>query len=164
MKGESFVVRPATERDQPAITRLVHSERLNPNDLDWRRFIVASDRSGVLGAVQLRRHRDSARELASLVVRRDARGRGVATRLIDTVLSTVAATRVLMITGVAFGRHYRRWGFRRIDAERAPRSVLRNFYFGTLVGGFLAFLAGRSPRRLAIFERLPPAGSPQARR
>lgn len=157
MSKSAFTIRSATEKDQRGITALVHGERLNPDDLDWRRFVVAADRTGLLGAVQMRVHPDRSRELGSLVVRKDARGRGIAEQLIDALLESVG-TRVLMITGARFASHYRRWGFRRIRTSAAPRAVRRNFYLGTLVGGFLAFLAGRKANRLAILLR-PPAGA-----
>jgi amino-acid N-acetyltransferase len=152
LKSGMLAIRNATERDHLAITTLVHSERLNPNDLDWRRFIVATDTTGILGAVQLRRHFDRSRELGSLVVRKDARGRGIASRLIDTLLAPVA-TRVLMITGAAFIAHYERWGFYRIQPMEAPIAVRRNYYLGSLIGGALSLLSGRRPRTLAILHR-----------
>jgi hypothetical protein len=37
-------------------------------DLDWRRFLVATFDAGIVGAVQLRQHADTSRELGSLVV------------------------------------------------------------------------------------------------
>jgi N-acetylglutamate synthase-like GNAT family acetyltransferase len=155
MNTGTFTIRHATERDQSAITALVYSERLNPIDLDWRRFVIASDHTGVLGAVQLREHDDRSRELGSLVVRNDARGRGIAARLIDALLAPVA-TRVLMITGARFAHHYARWGFARIEPETAPTSILRNYYFGRIVGWVLSFFSGRPPKMLAVLQRSGP--------
>ena len=152
----AFRIRHATERDQLAIATLVHSEHLNPIDINWRRFVIAIDRTGVLGAVQLRQHADQSRELGSLVVREDARGRGIASRLIDALLAPIA-TRVLMITGAAFATHYTRWGFKRIPPASAPSAVRRNYYFGKFIGGALSLLSGRAPRELAILDRKPPA-------
>jgi N-acetylglutamate synthase-like GNAT family acetyltransferase len=151
MDTAALTIRRATERDELAITSLVRSEHLNPIGLDWRRFVIAVDAAGVAGAVQLRRHPDDARELGSLVVRPDARGRGIAARLIDALLATAGA-RVLMITGAAFAAHYARWGFRRIEPARAPRTVRFNYYFGQFVGGAMSIVAGRRPKRLAILE------------
>ena len=93
-----ITIRRATEDDQPALTTLVRSERLNPFGPDWRRFVVAADLFGIVGAAQLRKHSDGSRELGSLVVREAARRFGVASRLIDALLSTETA-RVFMITG-----------------------------------------------------------------
>jgi N-acetylglutamate synthase-like GNAT family acetyltransferase len=152
---DAFDIRHARQSDEVAITTLVRSERLNPTNLDWRRFILAMDGSGLLGAVQLRLHPDRSRELGSLVVRPDARGRGIAARMIDALLAPVG-TRVLMITGAAFARHYARWGFRRIPTAKAPLAIQRNYHFGRLIGGVLSLMAGRRPRELAILDREAP--------
>jgi amino-acid N-acetyltransferase len=150
-----ITIRSAMEQDHVVITRLVHSERLNPNDLDWRRFVVATDRTEIVGAVQLRNHSDGSRELGSLVVRKEARRQGIASRLIDARLAAVTA-RVFMITGAAFARYYARWGFRRIELTAAPLPIRRNYVFGQLMG-IVSFLSGRRPNRLAILDRSAPA-------
>ena len=80
-------IRRATERDQQAIRALVHSERLNPTGLNWPNFVVAVIGGRVIGAVQMRRHSDGSRELGSLVVSKEARGHGLASRMIDALLS-----------------------------------------------------------------------------
>jgi amino-acid N-acetyltransferase len=90
-------IRPALPVDQDAIVGLVRSERLNPNGLHWPNFLVATENDRLIGAVQLRRHQDGARELGSLVVERTSRGRGLAARLIDT-LTAANPGRILMIT------------------------------------------------------------------
>ena len=157
MKVGLIGIRSAAERDRTDILRRVHAERSNPFDLDWRRFVVATDPTGIVGAAQLRRHDDGYRELGSLVVRRDARRHGVASRLIDALLS-LERTRVLMITGAAFASHYERWGFRRIEALHAPWPVLRNYLLGRLAG-VQSFIAGRKPNTLAVLDR-PAARAP----
>ncbi len=146
----TITLRRATEQDQPAIRALVHSERLNPHNLDWRNFLVATDAGGIVGAVQLRRHRDGSRELGSLVVRKEARRQGIGSRLIEALLAPEHG-RVLMITGAAFAARYARFGFRRIGADAAPAPVRRNYRLGSLAA-VISLLMGR-PRRLAILER-----------
>lgn len=146
-------IRPATADDQAAIIGLVRSERLNPNDLQWPNFVVAADASGLLGAVQLRRHGDGSRELGSLVVRPDARGRNMASRLIDALLAGVDE-RVLMITAGIHAARYRRWGFRPIEPAVAPAAVCRNYRIGTLMSVTALFTRGRI-RRLVILDRAP---------
>ncbi len=141
----------ATEQDQLSITALVRSERLNPLDLDWHRFVVATDHAGVVGAVQLRKHFDGSRELGSLVVRKGARGRGIAARLIDALLSTQTA-RIFMITRAAFATHYERWGFRPVEPVDAPSPIRRNYLFGRLAG-ILSLLQGRRPNKLVVLDR-----------
>jgi N-acetylglutamate synthase-like GNAT family acetyltransferase len=148
----SIKIRPALQTESDAIRALVHSERLNPNDLDWRRFLVASDGARIVGVVQMRRHADGARELGSLVVHRDLRRLGVASRLIDAMLDAEHG-RVSMVTSKALAARYARWGFRPIDPHAAPNSVRCNYRIGQLVGGFVSLLKGRLPRRLVILDR-----------
>jgi len=150
-----ITIRAAREIDETAILALVRSERLNPFDLDWRRFMLAADSGGIVGAVQLREHADGSRELGSLVVRRHARRHGVAARLIDALLA-LQRTRVFMITGAAFAWHYERWGFRSIEPIQAPWPILRNYWLGRL-SGVQSFLAGRTPTNLAVLHRQPAA-------
>lgn len=69
--------------------------------------------------VQLRRHRDGSRELGSLVVRKEARRQGIASRLINALLAG-ANERVLLITAESFAARYERWGFRQIEPAAAP--------------------------------------------
>ncbi len=148
----SIAIRAASADDLPAVKTLVRSEHLNPLDLDWRRFTVAFDDSGLVGAVQLRKHWDGSRELSSLVVRRDARHHGVASQLIDAMLSCETA-RVFTITRPAYAAFYARWGFRSIEPDAAPASIWRNYLFGRYAGGILSLLAGRRPAKLVVLDR-----------
>jgi amino-acid N-acetyltransferase len=151
-----ITIRSAMEHDQLAITDLVHSERLNPNGFDWRRFVVATCDAMVIGAVQLRKHVDGSKELGSLVVRKDVRRRGIASRLIDALLWRMH-NRVFMITSASFAANYARWGFRPINAGEAPSAILRNYVLGQLIGGAFALIPGRLPKRLVILDRKAPA-------
>ena len=147
-------IRRATEDDSFDIVALVRTERLNPFDLDWRSFMVAVEPQRIVGAAQLRRHGDGSRELGSLVVRPDVRGQGIASRLIDTLVSTHDGRNIFMITGAMFARHYARWGFRPMPSARAPWPVLRNYWLGRLAG-VQSWLVGRDPKELAVLERRP---------
>lgn len=152
MKADMDDIRPATMADRDDINALVRSEALNPNDLDWRRFLVFTHGAQILGAVQMRRHADGARELGSLVVRPQARCHGVATRLIDALLAT-QSSRVWMITGYAFATHYAQWGFRHTEPSAVPASIRRNYRLGRLAG-VISLLKGRRPKKLVILERV----------
>jgi amino-acid N-acetyltransferase len=150
-----IAIRPATEADSAGIRALVRSERVNPTGLDWRNFVVAADERGLVGAAQMRRHSDGSRELGSLVVGRQARGRGIAARLIDALLADERG-RVLMITGEDFAAHYRRWGFRRIEPGAAPAAIRWNHRIGRM-GGVVSLIKRRPIRRLVILDRAGPA-------
>ena len=146
-----LTIRPAIETDQIAIRTLVHSERLNPYGLDWPNFMVAVIGRALVGAVQLRRHRDGSRELGSLVVRQEARRRGIASRLINALLAGTNE-RVLLITIESFAARYERWGFRRIEPAVAPAAIRRNYRIGSLASVTALFKLSRI-RRLVILDR-----------
>jgi N-acetylglutamate synthase-like GNAT family acetyltransferase len=144
-------VRHAVEADQAAIVALVRSERLNPNDLHWPRFVVASDGVALLGAAQLRPNSDGSHELASLVVRPHARARGVATRMVE-LLTHGRSERLYAVTRRANVHRFARWSFAPIDPRDAPRDVQRRRIIGQCAS-ILALLSGRRPARLVILER-----------
>jgi len=148
--GTGVAVRYAVEADQAAIVALVRSERLNPNDLHWPRFVVASDGIALVGAVQLRPNADGSHELASLVVRPHARARGVATRMID-LLTHGRRERLYAVTRRANVPRFARWGFAPIDARNAPRDVQRRRILGQCAS-ILALLSGRWPAMLVVLE------------
>lgn len=153
MSADAIVhVRPATAADQAAIEALVLAELLNPNDLDWRRFLVAVSDGAVIGAVQMRLHADGSCELGSLVVAPSRRGQRIAARLVERLLAEHAGP-VHLVTARANAPHYRHWGFRPIAPARAPHALRRNRRLGQLLGGLMSLLRGRRPRRLVILER-----------
>ncbi len=86
MPGKNITIRPATEDDQHAITRLVHDARFNPHGLDWRRFVVADESGRIVGCAQLKIHRHGTRELHLLAVERGRRGVGIGSRLVEALL------------------------------------------------------------------------------
>lgn len=159
MLTSTILVRPAIAQDEPAIRALVRSERLNPTGLNWPNFVVAADTHGIVGAVQLRRHADGSRELGSLVVASAARGRGIATRLIDALLAHEPG-RVQMITDATFASRYARWGFMPIAPRQASRCVRLNHRLGRLAC-VISFFKRRTLKRLVILDR-PARGTPAA--
>jgi amino-acid N-acetyltransferase len=145
-------VRPAVAADQDSILALTRGERVNPTGLHWRRFFVAERDGALVGAVQMRLHRDGARELGTLVVVPQARNQGVAARLIGALLSRNRG-RVLMVTGRKHAQHYARWGFAPIRPCQAPRGVSRNYWMGTCGGYLFALLQRRARNPLVILDR-----------
>jgi len=149
----AIAIRRATERDQRAIRTLVHSERLNPTGLHWPNFLVAVIGGRIIGALQMRKHSDGSRELGSLVVSKEARGYGIASRMIDAMLAEDCEP-VWMITAEPYAGAYKRWGFQAIEKRKAPAKVRRNHLMGTLAR-IVSFFKRRPMRRLVILERRP---------
>jgi N-acetylglutamate synthase-like GNAT family acetyltransferase len=149
-----LTLRFASAHDQPAIVRLVRSERLNPHALHWPNFIVAECGGRLVGAVQMRLHGDGSRELGSLVVDPAYRRQGIGGRLIGGLLNVQAkASAVHVITARTRARYFAAWGFHTIAPCRAPRAVRRNHRRGQFAGGLMSLLHGRLPQRLVVLER-----------
>lgn len=153
MDQQAIGFRRATEHDQPAIKALVRGERVNPTGINWPNFLVAAMADRIVGAAQIRKHPDGSRELGSLVVARDLRGHGIASRLIDTLLADEREA-VWMITSESHAGVYARWGFEQIEPSAAPVKVRFNWRIGSLAR-IISFFRRLPRRRLVILERLP---------
>jgi N-acetylglutamate synthase-like GNAT family acetyltransferase len=115
-----FTLRAATQDDFPAIRDLIHRVRINPMSLDWRRFLVAVDSSGsLLGCGQLKPHGKDVIELASIAVEPAYQGRGIATAIIEALLTRAPRPVYLTCRG-RLGPFYERWGFRRLAPGQMP--------------------------------------------
>ncbi len=115
-----FTLRRAVAEDRAAIRALVRQGRVNPFGLDWRRFVVVTTSSGeVIGCGQVKRHADGSRELASLVVREDYRGRGVARCIIEHFLAGNPPPLYLMCRA-SLRAFYARFGFRPLSPDEMP--------------------------------------------
>lgn len=127
---------------------MVRRARLNPLGLAWERFTVAVDtEDGVVGCIQLKPHRDGANELASLVVVRSWRGRGVARALIDAVKAQSDGLLWLMCERglVSF---YERFGFQWLQDSSQMRPTFRRIW---RLARLLSFITGGNVR-LAIMR------------
>ena len=141
-------LRPATQADFPAIRLMIRSERINPMDLDWRRFIVATDQGGeVIGCGQVKTHRDGSRELASLVVLPAWRGQGVARTIIERLIADNPG-KLYLTCRSGLGPLYEKFSFRAIPAEEMPPYFRR---ISRLARVFLAL--ARADEKLLVMKR-----------
>lgn len=152
-------VRRAGPGDATAIAALVRGERLNPSGLDWRRFHVAKEGGAIIGAVQVRL---KGPELGSLVVRKDRRRQGVATRLLAAALDGQLG-QVFLIAPATLAGLYARHGFVPLAFWRAPARVSLNLALGQAFGSLHALLVGRRPRRLKVLVRPRSEAAPRDR-
>jgi N-acetylglutamate synthase-like GNAT family acetyltransferase len=125
-----FALRWANEEDEPAIKRLVRESNLNRMGIEWPRFIVAEDVSRAAGPIvgigQVKVHGDGSRELASIATVPDRRGEGIATALIDALITT--QTGDLYLTCRAHNeKFYERFGFRRVERAEDAAPYFRRF-------------------------------------
>ena len=72
---DDFLVRTAIREDFPVIRALILEVHINPTGLDWRHFLVATTCENVIiGCGQIKPHFDGSIELASIAVKKYARG------------------------------------------------------------------------------------------
>jgi N-acetylglutamate synthase-like GNAT family acetyltransferase len=114
-------MRPARQADSKAIKDLIRRVHINPTGLDWQHFTLAVDEQQcMIGCAQMKPHGDGSRELASLAVEEQYRGQGIATVLIEALLSKEQPPIYLMCKAelVPF---YEKFNFRLVaERDRPP--------------------------------------------
>jgi N-acetylglutamate synthase-like GNAT family acetyltransferase len=137
MTMPDFILRPASEKDAPAIRSLIHRVGINPTNLNWRHFVVATQDGKFIACGQLKPHGDGSLELASLAVEEMYRGQGVARAIIEHLMSKSPRPLYLMCRP-ALIPFYQKFGFQTIGTEDMPP------YFRRIsrVVRALGFLAG----------------------
>jgi N-acetylglutamate synthase-like GNAT family acetyltransferase len=116
-----LIVRPATRDDFPEIRSLIHAVRINPTGLDWRRFLVALASNGkLLGCGQIKLHHDGSQELASIAVKEEARGLGVARAVIVTLLGRELKRPLFLMCRAHLSPLYAKFGFKTVGIEEMP--------------------------------------------
>lgn len=122
---DNFTLRPATEAEASQIRDLIHLVGINPTGLDWKRFVVIIDAEGrVVACGQIKLHGQDVRELASIAVTPEMRGRGLARRIIEHLLKDSPRPLYLMCLS-KMGPLYEKFGFRRITYEEMPKYFQR---------------------------------------
>ena len=134
MTNNSFAIRNARPADMPAIRVMVLRERLDPTQLRVENFIVAetveAGQPRIIGCVQMRRYA-GARELGSLVVAPDWRGRGVGSALVRWLLAGEAGD-VYLECRAELAPYYRRFGFEQVGWMDLPAALKLKFGLGRL--------------------------------
>lgn len=149
--GDQACIRPATAADRWAIRRLAYAARLNPCDLDWRRFLVAERGGRIVGTIQVRRHADGTHELASLAVAPALQRLRIGAALIGALRERESGPLYLYCASSLAG-YYDRFGFRPVPRRELPPS-LRHIGRIARVAAALARLVGAEVPRL-IFMRV----------
>ncbi len=122
---ENYIVRPALESESTQIKDLINLVGINPSGLDWKRFIVAVNAEGqVIGCGQIKPHGGDIRELASIAVVPDFRGRGIARAVIEILLRESPKPLYLMCIAHN-GPMYEKFGFQIIPVSQMPRYFSR---------------------------------------
>ena len=141
----SVTIRPAVAADQAEIKALVRMARINPRNLDWRRFLVAEDRGRVVGIRQVKVHENGTREVASGMVLPEYRRRNISADLMGAVLERESGPLYLMCDA-KWSRYYERFGFHRVRPYGLPADFRREYRIGRTVTTLLSIFARRRVR------------------
>lgn len=116
-----FCIRPALEKDHPAIRALIREVQINPIGLNWRHFLVAiSPADKLIGCGQIKRHLDGSREVASIAVQENARGQGVARAIIEGLLALETTRPLYLMCRKKLEPLYNKFGFLAISQSDMP--------------------------------------------
>ena len=141
-------IRPATREDSRAIRDLIHAVQINPTGLSWRHFLVAmAPGNKLLGCGQIKTHSDGSKELASIAVDVQVRGRGIARAIITELLAMETERPVYLMCRARLNSLYSKFGFITIMVPEMPP------YFRRISQAARIFnLGSQSDNRLSIMR------------
>jgi amino-acid N-acetyltransferase len=140
-------LRPATALDAGRIRSLILRVRINPTQLDWRRFVVAVDPADrLIGCGQVKPHSDGSRELASIAVRPAWRLRQVASAIVADLQQRHAPPLWLTCRPRLAG-FYKRFGFQIVEQPEAMPRYFQKIVRLARLGDWLG-----SGERLAVMQ------------
>lgn len=120
-----YTLRPATAADNDTIKQMVRGAHLNPMGLKWQRFTLAVTPAGeTIGCIQYKPHRGDVTELASLVVNKRWRKKGIARQLVDHIKET-AGSPLWLMCAAPLAKFYEPFGFRRVYLGDAMPAYFR---------------------------------------
>lgn len=120
-----YKLRAAQEPESSQIKALINEVGINPTGLDWKRFLVAVNAQGqVIGCGQIKPHGGDILELASIAVKLEFQGQGIARAIIEQLLSQNPRPLYLMCIEHN-GPMYEKFGFRVIEYAEMPRYFQR---------------------------------------
>ncbi len=131
-------IRPAQEKDQPVITRIVRAARINPFDLKWQNFLIAEDANAgnIIGVGQIKTHGDSSRELASIAVIPEKQKQGIGAAIVRALMQNEKPPLYLMCRA-EMESFYVRFGFRQIGVDAMSKYFRRMFRLVNAMPEFL---------------------------
>lgn len=133
-----YTIRPASKDDLKDIRSLVRSAKINPTGLDWHRFLVAGTSSGeVVGCGQVKPHGRDILEIASIAVRPDHQGKGIARSIISQLIDKNQMPLYLMCRS-NLESFYQKFGFFALARQEMPPYYRRIAAFVGMVSGFRA--------------------------
>lgn len=123
----ALYIREARAEDEAIIKQMIREARLDPSKLLWQNFVMAEVNGGIVGIGQVRHHEDGARELGSLVTKKEYQGQGIAGEIIAALESRYNKPMYLFCLG-KMETFYNRFGYQRVEDGRTLPWALRRKY------------------------------------
>jgi amino-acid N-acetyltransferase len=120
-------IREARATDDALIKQMIREARLDPSKLLWQNFLLAEVNGEVVGIGQVRHHEDGAKELGSLVTKKEYQGQGIAGQIIEALEARYDKPMYLFCLS-KMEPFYNRFGYRRVEDGKALPWALRRKY------------------------------------
>lgn len=120
----NYTIRDATITDSPTITRMVRSESLDPNAIDWHYFKVlevVEDGKPKIVSIGMVHPEGDIYEVDSVTTLPDYRGRGYADAVVHALLDS-APRPLYLLAETDLVAYYEKFGWRVMD-EDAPATM-----------------------------------------
>jgi N-acetylglutamate synthase-like GNAT family acetyltransferase len=134
-----YSIRPAAAADAETIKRMVRSEHLDPNAIDWRYFLVLEvieDGAPTIASIGMVRPEGDIHEIDSVTTRPAYRKHGYAAAVVRALMER-APHPLYLLAETDLVPYYERLGFRVLPPESAPAVMqeqadfVNRFYAGS---------------------------------
>lgn len=129
--------RSASDDDMPLVKGMIWSEKMIPIDLPKERFVIADGGSeiGLVGAGQVKEWGGNPplREVRSMIVKREFRGGGVGSKILQELLSNQEGNILHLVTIRRRMKFYARAGFKEVLGEDVPRQLRLEIFIGNFI-------------------------------
>ena len=128
---DKCILRQATSADIWSIRLLVLRAKLDPTQIRWQQFWVIECSGNIVACGQLRDY-SGVKELGSLVVLPNWRGRGLGSVLTQHLIESCSQPLYLECLGERLANFYHNFGFFPVTWQELPRSLQKKFRISQL--------------------------------
>lgn len=118
-----YTIRPAAIDDAETIKRIVRSNPLDPNAVDWRYFLVleiVENGKPTIVSIGMVHPEDDIQEVDSVATLPEYRRRGYAEAIVHALIAHFG-TPLYLLAETDLIAYYEKFGFRLMNADEAPR-------------------------------------------
>jgi len=146
-------IRRAVEADQAIIKQMVKDEDLDPTSLNWPQFLIAEAAGEIVGIGQIRPY-PKCRELGSIAVKKEHRGNGVGSAVIQALLAGETGD-VYLECEAHNVTYYNRFGFVKIQWWQTPPPLRYKHLLISALGRVMGYRMAVMVRRKIVTSDEP---------